>query len=111
MQLQRWVSGQRHSPEENGSISVYTNRSVDSLSPQTAYKSVSSSVNSFANNAIVFLTGSAVVISTPASRKVSSGNFDPPDLRKPRYFSTALISPLRTRWESVTAAESPVAYL
>src|SRR5262249_4914325 len=75
------------------------------------YSSASSSLRRVSKSAIVLLIGSAVAISTPALRNVSSGNFDPPDLRKPRYFSTAPDSLLRTRWERATAAESPVAYL
>src|SRR5439155_25573518 len=82
-----------------------------STTSASSYRRASSSLSRISNKAILLLIGSAVVMSTPASRDVSSGNFDPPDLRKPRYFSTAPGSPWRTRSERVTAADSPVAYL
>src|SRR5438128_2297147 len=84
---------------------------VRSPEERKRYRRASSSFSRFSNNAIVLLIGSAVFISTPALRNVSSGNFDPPDLRNPRYFSTAPLSLWRTRWERVTAADNPVAYL
>src|SRR5438874_3618517 len=95
----------------SGVCSLALGRSIDMFPQGNGYSRASSSLSRFSNTAIVLLIGSAVVMSTPASRNVSSGNFDPPDLRKPRYFSTAAASPLRTRWERVTAADSPVAYL
>jgi len=57
------------------------------------------------------LTGAALVISTPAVRRVSSGNFEPPERRKFRYASTLPPAPARIRSASETAAEMPVAYL
>src|SRR5207249_8299057 len=95
----------------SGVCSLAVGHSIDMFPQGNGYSRASSSLSRFSNKAIVLLIGSAVVMSTPASRNVSSGNFDPPDLRKPRYFSTAPGFPWRTRSERVTAADSPVAYL
>ena len=52
---------------------------------QTAYKSSAPNSSSrCSNNRSVLSIGADVLMSTPASCNVSSGNFEPPDLRKVR---------------------------
>src|SRR5205823_14654346 len=81
------------------------------LSSNSRYsKRDSSSSRRRSNNRSVLSIGADVAISTPAALRASSGNREPPERRKFRYASTLLRSD-RTRSDSATAAEMPVAYL
>src|SRR5438093_8071060 len=92
--ISSWNFGEPTSPSSN---SRYSKRD-------------SSSSRRRSNNRSVLSIGAGVAISTPAALRASSGNREPPERRKFRYVSTLLRSD-RTRSESATAAEIPVAYL
>ena len=59
---------------------------------------------------IARLSGSSVVMSTPASLRRSIGYFDPPADRKSRYFLSAALSPALTFSASAADAVNDVAY-
>jgi hypothetical protein len=63
----------------------FPSRTSGEADGETRYgRSVSSSVSRRSKSRSVLSIGAEVVISTPAARRVSSGNFEPPDPRKPR---------------------------
>ncbi len=79
--------------------------------PASNHRSSSSSSTSFPKYFIAASTGAGLLMSTPASLRMSIGHLLQPAFKNPRYYSTSFGPRLSTFWLSAIAALRPVAYL